>query len=218
MPTTTYLLADGTKIPGVTTVIGSSLGWNRGALMYWAWMEGKAGRDFRKTQSDAADTGTIAHAMVEAAIRGQSYTPPATATDEQLRAARLSFGAWDEWASNSKLEVLATEIHLISETHRVGGTPDAIGRVRGGLCLPDWKTSKGIYAEHVIQLAAYEQIWTEVTDMPLTAGIHCCRFDKVTGGFSHHWFPSEALRPAWQAFLRLRDLYDLQKPLKALAA
>ena len=49
-------------------------------------------------------------------------------------------------------------------------------------------------------------------------GIHCCRFDKTTGGFSHHWWPSEALRPAWRAFVALRELYDLQREMKALAA
>jgi hypothetical protein len=218
MPTSPYTLTDGTPIPGVTTVIGASLGWSKGALMYWAWQEGKAGRDYRKTQKDAADAGTIAHGMVEAAIHGRAYTLPTDATDEQLRQARLSFAAWDEWATSSRLTMVATEVKLVSERHRVGGTPDAIGLVNGRLSLPDWKTSKGIYAEYVIQLAAYEHLWEEITAWPLLGGIHCCRFDKVTGGFSHHWWPTEALRPAWEAFLRLRDLYDLQREMRALAA
>src|SRR5262249_28319156 len=104
------------------------------------------------------------------------------------------------------------------ERYRTGGTPDAIGLVGNQLSLPDWKTSKGLYSEYLIQLAAYERLWVEATGMALLGGIHCCRFDKTTGGFSHHWWPLEAMRPAWEAFLRLRDLYDLQREMKALAA
>ena len=218
MPTTEYRLADGTRVPGTTTIISSSLGWNRGALMYWAWQEGKAGRDYRQTQSDAADAGTIAHAMVEAHIRGSIYQAPPTATPDQLRLATLSFGAFMEWFEATRIELVETEMHLISEPHRFGGTPDAVGRIKGALCLLDWKTSKAVYAEYLIQLAAYEHLWNVNRGEQITGGIHCCRFDKVTGGFSHHWWPGEALRPAWDSFLRLRDLYDLQREMKKLAA
>jgi len=218
MPTIKYKLRDGTPVPGVTTVIGKSLGWNKGALMYWAHQEGLAGRDYRESQQSAADAGTIAHAMIEAYIRHDDYTPPAGATDDQLRLARLSFDAAREWCEQSLIEFVETEPHLVCPKHRFGGTPDAIARIRGQLCLLDWKTSKGIYSEYLIQLAAYEHLWNRSRDEQITGGVHACRFDKQTGGFSHHWWPSEALRPAWNAFLALRDLYDLERQMKALAA
>ena len=50
-----YRLADGTKVPGVTTVI-SQLGWNKNQLLWWAWSEGQAGRDFRDTSGKATRT------------------------------------------------------------------------------------------------------------------------------------------------------------------
>jgi hypothetical protein len=219
MPTIKYKLRDGSPVPGVTTVIGASLGWNKGALMWWANQEGLAGRDYRDSQKNAADAGTFAHAMVEAKIRGEKWTPPETATPEQLKLARLSFDAWKEWITNSKIEFVATEPHLVSEEHRFGGTPDAIGKLKAGICLLDWKTSKGIYAEYLVQLAAYEHLWNlDNPKQTITGGIHACRFDKTTGGFAHHFWPCEALRPAWKAFLALRSLYDLQKEMKALAA
>jgi hypothetical protein len=218
MPTTTYQLADGTRVPGTTTIISSSLGWNRGALMYWAWMEGREGRDYRKSQADAADAGTIAHAMVEARIRGQEFVMPPEATPEQQQLATSSFGAFEEWIEGSRIELVETEMHLVSAKHRFGGTPDAVGRMKGALALLDWKTSKAVYAEYLIQLAAYVELWNENRSEHIRNGIHCCRFDKVTGGFAHHYWPVEALRPAWESFLRLRDLYDLQRQMKALAA
>jgi hypothetical protein len=219
MPTIPYHLADGSRVPGVTTVISTSLGWNREALMWWANQEGLAGRNYRDSQKQAADAGTFAHAMVEAQIHGEQWTPPETATPEQLKLARLSFDAWKEWITNSRIKFIATEPHLVSEEYRFGGTPDAIGKLKSGICLLDWKTSKGIYAEYLVQLAAYEHLWNLAEpDQAITGGIHACRFDKTTGGFAHHFWPCEALRPAWEAFLALRRLYDLQREMKALAA
>jgi len=217
MPTIEYRVK-GVRVPGVTTVIGTSLGWNKGALIHWAWTEGKEGRNYRDTQQSAADAGTLAHAMVEARIRKQEFVPPTTASPDDLRLAGLSFSAFEEWFTSTRIELVETEIHLVSEKYRFGGTPDAIGRIKGQLSLVDWKTSKGIYAEYLIQLAAYEHLWNLNRKEQITGGIHCARFDKSTGGFSHHWWPSEALQPAWQSFIRLRDLYDLERQMKKLAA
>src|SRR5262245_39058381 len=217
MPTIEYRV-NGVRVPGVTTVIGTSLGWNKGALMHWAWTEGKEGRNYRDTQQSAADAGTLAHAMVEAQIRQRRFEAPPTASPDDLRLAKPSFSAFEEWFGNTRIELVETEVHLVSEEYRFGGTPDALGRVKGQLALLDWKTSKGIYSEYLIQLAAYEHLWNSNRGEQITGGIHCCRFDKSTGGFSHHWWPSEALEPAWQSFIRLRDLYDLERQMKKLAA
>jgi hypothetical protein len=218
MPTAPYKLRDGSRVPGTTTIISTSLGWNREALLWWANQEGLAGRDYRKSREAAADAGTLAHAMVEASIKDVPVVIPPTMDPEQVKLARLSFSAFEEWFQGSHIELVETEMHLVSQQHRFGGTPDAVGRLKGQLCLLDWKTSKGIYPEYVIQLAAYQKLWDECRDEQITGGIHCLRFDKTTGGFSHSWWPSEALRPAWDAFLHLRELYDLQKAMKALAA
>ena len=218
MPTTDYRLPDGTRIPGTTTIISASLGWNKGALMHWAWTEGKEGRHYRETREAAADAGTLAHAMVEAKIKGEPVMVPPGADEATIRLATLSFDAFQEWFEGSRLELVETEMHLVSVEHRFGGTPDAVGRLKGQLALLDWKTSKAIYSDYLIQLAAYEHLWNANRDEQITGGIHICRFDKTTGGFGHHWYPSEALRPAWRAFVALRELYDLQRQMKALAA
>jgi len=218
MPTIPYKLADGTRVPGVTTIISTSLGWNREALMWWANQEGLAGRNYRESRQQAADAGTLAHAMVEARIHDTTVAIPPDADPDMVRLARLSFDAFREWFDHSRIELVETEMHLVCPEWRFGGTPDAVGRIKGQVTLLDWKSSKGIYAEYLIQLAAYEHLWNTNRDEHITGGIHCCRFDKTTGGFSHHWWPSEALRPAWRAFVALRELYDLQREMKALAA
>jgi len=211
-----YRTADGTKVPGATTVI-SALGWNKGPLMYWAWNEGREGRDFRETKETAADIGTLAHAMVEAKIHGLPFD--VTGVEPALLSqAQSSFDAYCQWAETSRLEILETEMHLVSEVNRFGGTPDAIGSFAGGgLLLLDWKTSKAVYGDYVIQLAAYHHLWDEThpTDL-LEDGAHLCRFGKQ-GGFAHHYFTQEQLDKGWDAFVLLRQLYDLRKPLEAAA-
>ena len=40
-----YHILDGTEVPGVTTIIGKQLGWNKGALTGWARKMGAQGLD-----------------------------------------------------------------------------------------------------------------------------------------------------------------------------
>jgi hypothetical protein len=213
-----YRLADGTKVPGVTTIIGGNLGWGKEGLMWWANQEGLAGRNHRDTSQAAADAGTLAHAMVEAHIHGLDYVPPADVPADQLAKARKAFGAYCEWESDTRLVIVATEIRLVSERHRFGATPDAVAlRASKGLVLPDWKSSKGTYADHLLQLAAYGHVFEEVTGLELVGGYYLCRFDKASGGFSVKWWPREALDGAWRAFVMLRELHDLKAGVEALA-
>lgn len=213
-----YTLRDGSKVPGVTTVIGGSLGWNKEGLLRWAWMEGKEGRNYRDTSQAAADAGTLAHAMIEAHIQDSPFTPPAGTEPGNLAKAETAFGACREWLSDLRIALVATEIKLVSEAHRFGATPDAIG-VRGekGLVLLDWKSSRGTYADHVIQVAAYAEAWEEVAGQPLVGGVYLCRFDKNSGGFSTKWWPRDAMAGPWKAFLALRQLYDLKREVEGLA-
>lgn len=213
-----YRLADGTKVPGVTTVIGSMLGWSKGGLMHWAWTEGMAGRNYRESSQAAADAGTLAHAMVEAHIRGLGYVPPLDATPDMLAKAGRAFEAYREWESDTRLEIIATEIKLVSERHRFGATPDAVAlRPNKGLVLPDWKSSKGTYGDHLLQISAYGAAFEEVTGLELVGGFYLCRFDKTSGGFSVKWWPRDAMTGPWRAFLACRQLYDLKAECDALA-
>lgn len=212
-----YLTASGDRVPGVTTVIGANLGWNKEALMWWANQEGLAGRKHRETTTKAADIGTLAHAMVEAHINGAVYIP-GDEDREALQAADVAFTAYLMWEQQTKLDIIATELCVVSEVHRYGGTLDAIGRIAGSLCLLDWKSASGTYADHLIQLAAYRTAFEESTGLTLDGGFHLCRFDKESGGFSHHWWPPTGLEQAWEAFVYLRSLHDLRRVLDRRAA
>lgn len=203
---------EGERLPSVTTVLSRFK--ESGALMHWAWMEGKAGRDYRETRDTAATIGTVAHELVECHIRKTQFDP-APYPPELVERAQKPFGAFLEWAGSTHLQPTETEVSLISRTHRFGGTLDAM-LVNGKLALGDWKTSNGVYGDYLMQLAAYGQLWGENRPEPITGGYHLIRFDKENGDFHHHWYAD--LTEAWEMFRLLRLAYDIDKRLKKRAA
>lgn len=207
---------DGERLPSVTTVISRFK--ESGALIYWAWNEGREGRDFRETKQAAADAGTCVHEMVQAWKKGGGFDRTKY-TDEIIARARPAYEAFLEWASQSKLQVAEQELPLISKKHRFGGTLDAT-LVQNKLSLADWKSSKGVYPDYVLQLAAYGLLWEEnFPDKPLLGGYHLCRFSKAEHeddpiSFSHHFWSDLSL-PAKQ-FVLLREAYELDKRVKEM--
>ena len=200
---------DGERVPSVTTILGKFK--DPGGLMYWAWAEGKAGRDFRETRDKAADAGTIAHAMVECDIRGKAWAPDGQPEDV-LEKAKRAFGSYLEWKAQTQLKAAETELPLVSKKFRFGGTLDAL-LVRGKLAMGDWKTSNAVYAEYLMQIAAYAALWEEnFPERPIEGGFHLLRFSKEDCDFTHHFFAE--LDDALGAFLCLRNAYELVEKLK----
>ena len=202
-----YYAQDGGRVPAVTRLLEPMK--NADALAYWAWEQGRAGRDFRQVRDTAASAGTLAHAAVESWVRGWKFTWP-TRPREVVTKARQSFANFREWVRQTKLKVTHTETPMVSEVHRYGGTPDAL-MLAGKRVLGDWKTSKGVYTSHLVQLAAYRGLWDEHHPEDPIQGFVLVRFDKEHGDFTQHFWSN--LDVAWEAFLVLRRLYDLDKML-----
>lgn len=210
-----YKLKNGQKVPGVTTIIGRFK--DSGRLLYWACEQGKAiEREeisaLYDKRDEAADAGTLAHALVEAHINGQ---PLPTIPDTEIgKKARQGFENYIRWAQDNKIQVIKQEEELVSEEFAFGGCPDAIGiDSRGNRALLDWKTSNGVYQDYIIQLAAYRHLWeANHPDQIITGGFHLCRFSKEHADFAHHFWSE--LDEAWEQFRLFRRAYDLDKLLK----
>ena len=203
-----YHLRDGTRVPSVTTIIGRFK--EAGGLIHWAWTLGKEGKDYREERDRAADAGTMAHAAVDAWIHKLPFA--FEGPDEVCEKAKNAYNAFLEWADQTQLQATETELPLVSEAHRFGGTFDAI-LVKGKRAMGDWKSSNAIYPEYLVQVAAYGRLWEENRpDEKIEGGFHLLRFDKTYADFHHHWWGE--LDRAWDAFLHLRALYDIDKELK----
>ncbi len=209
MPTQPYRI-DGKRVPSVTTVLSRFK--DAGGLVHWSWDLGIQGIDYRKVRDDAANAGTLAHLMVESAIR--KHEPPA-ASDydaETWAKATSAFAAFQEWQRQTQLVPCQTEVPMTCRCHMVGGTLDTV-LVQGKLSIGDWKTSNSVYPEMLCQLAAYRHLWeVENPDQPITGGFHLLRFSKSDGDFTHHFWSQ--LDAAWAAFEHMRVLYDLMADLK----
>jgi len=197
----------GAIVPGVTTVIALLA---KPALIPWAWRLGMQGEDMNKVRDLAADIGTTTHYMAECMFKGQEPDFQHT-TPYVVAAAKKMMPALKAYLANNPAETIASEENVVSERWQFGGCIDWVCRPKatGLVTIRDIKTSKGIYAEYLIQIAAYEQAWNEVhPDMPIEAkeAIH---MDKETGLLTVH--PFGDLSTEFEIFKHLRAIYVLQK-------
>lgn len=208
-----YHTKDGVKVPSVTTVLSRFK--EAGGLIHWAWQLGKEGKDYRDVRDEAADCGTMAHEAVEHWIKGLEWKW-VYPEQEKTKRAQKAYNAFLEWANQTQLKVTHTEVALVSEKHKFGGTLDAM-LIQGKRSLGDWKTSNKVYPEYLVQVAAYGILWEEnFPDQPIEGGYHLLRFDKEYGDFHHSWWSE--LESAKRAFLLLREAYEIDKELKKRAA
>lgn len=200
-----YFQVDGKRVPSVTTI--TSRFKDSGGLIKAANRVGLEGKTLEQAwYGPSLSIGTQVHEMVEATLNGE--TPEQPSSLEAIAA----YDAWFEWWRNARLTVVATELPLVSEAHKFGGTIDSVLRNdKGAAELWDWKTSNGIFAEQLLQAGAYGILWNEhYPDDPITR-YNIARFSKEEGDFEHRVFAS--LNDAAELFLILRNAYELQKAL-----
>ena len=209
MPRIDYRLKDGTRVPGTTTIISSNLGWNTQPLLYWAWQQGKDGKDFRETSKAAADAGTIAHSMIEADLHGKEFK--SDAPKEILSKAETSFLAYLEFKDVVGISPVATELSLVSEEWKFGGTID-VAMIKKVPAILDLKTSSGVYPEHRIQVSAYGKLYNEHNPENPIQAYYILQLGKEDGSFHYHYWPE--LENEWEAFKCLLILHGLKKKIK----
>lgn len=207
---------------GITKVAG-----DKGGLFNWYFEGGKEAaaleaeglgpfRTIWDLPRGAAEIGTIVHAMIECDLRGNEldralYQPWPAEADE-------AFDVWLEFKDTSHVETVAVEHPLTSVRYRYGGTLDLVARINGRLTLADFKTGKGVYSEHLYQIAAYAHLWAENHSEPLER-MGILRLSKTDGGLHQHFWPctSPTMKRAWEGFRHARALYDIERVMKDAA-
>jgi hypothetical protein len=156
-PHQTYHLSDGTKAPGGSTIC--KIGDDASALLHWAWKLGTEGKDYRKERDKAADIGTIAHFLIECFLNNQ-VADLSDYGQEDIDKALLCYNKFVDWWDEQRLRKVYTEIQLVHEEVRYGGTIDMIAeRDNGEFVLIDFKTSKKISDSYWRQCAGYAQLF-----------------------------------------------------------
>ena len=203
-----YKLADGTKVPGVTTILNILA---KPALVPWANRLGLQGIDVGKYVDEKADIGTCAHYLIHCDLTGETpdlseYSP------STVDAAENGFLKWLDWKKGKKIEAVESELPLVSEFRKYGGTIDIYCLLDGVPTLIDIKTSgSGIYPEMRYQVAAYRVLLIDSGRHGHQALIIRVGRDDTEG------FQVERvgdLDKLYLVFSHCLDIYRLQKELK----
>lgn len=202
-----YKLADGkTIVPGATTITGLL---NKPYLVKWANNLGLEGIDSSTYTDEAAKIGTLAHAMVQADLQGETidrneYSPI------QVDLAENAVLSFFEWKKQHDIAPIHCEKPFVSETRRYGGTVDCYCMLDGKPTLLDFKTGKAIYEEYFVQLAAYAELLREA-GLPVEE----CRILRIgrdeTEGFEER--SVKDTRKWFDIFSSLLNVYYLKKDL-----
>jgi len=202
----------GEIVPGVTTILDTQLGWNKRVLMAWCRREALAGNDPDKMADEAADSGTVAHRLVEAHIKGVE-ADLSDFTKNQIDAGETGFLAFLDWEKEQDIIYEHIEYPVVSQQYRYGGTIDMVAHKNGSLWILDLKTSSGIWPEMKCQVAAYSMAFEEQEQQQVHEW-HILKLDKKDGSFQHHKLSGPEVAKAWEVFKHCRALYDLQKEIK----
>ena len=204
-----YQLEDGTRVPGVTTILGVIA---KPALISWANRMGLDGINTSKHVDELADIGTLAHAMIAHFLGG-----PEPDLDDysknQIDRAENSVLSFHEWAKGKTLSTRFSERQMVSEKLRYGGTVDWIGVIDGESVLLDLKTGKAIYDEHLYQVAAYWNLAEECG--PHVDEIRILQVGRSEDeGFSERIIPAATIPRYFACFTAALHLYETIRAAK----
>lgn len=212
-----YRTADKKRVPGTTTITGRFK--ESGALIHWAWDLGMNGINYRDARDHAAGAGSTAHEMIDAHICGREFKRGDDVDDEMLQLATAAYDNFKRWADGIGMVVTHTEVPLVSELHRFGGTFDALVEVGGKPALLDFKTGKGTscYVDTIYQLGAYKQLCVEVLGIdPVEA--HVLKLSREQAAFAHYSFGADVIDRGHEMFMTMRAMYDLDKLCKRVVS
>ncbi len=156
----------GESVPGVTSILN---GLPKPFLQYWsaklvaeyaydnraAWqnLERDAAVDLlkgspRRYTSGRADIGSESHDAFEKIGNGEDPGPIRVEVQPYV-------DNFNRFLDDFQPEFIGQELTVWSDQHRYAGSTDAFLRIQGEPIVCDWKTTKSIYPEVGLQLAAY---------------------------------------------------------------
>ena len=115
----------------------------------------------------------------------------------------------------SNFKVIWTEKKFISKKLMFGGCPDLLVKKDGKYILVDFKTSKSLYQDFVIQLGSYVFLVEENMNIEIDRAV-IVRFPKDNDDTEIRKFSKEELAVGLKQFKLLRKAFDIDKDLNKL--
>lgn len=206
MPTGDYII-NKKKLPSVTTIISRFK--NATGLIIWSNQLGLKGLNYFDELKKAGDTGTALHDLAELYILNKKYELP----DDKV--AVDCFQQFIDWWDSIDCEVIWTEKKYISKKLNVGGCPDLLVKQNDKYILVDFKTSKAVYSDMLIQLSCYAALIKENDGIEIDRAV-IVRFPKDDNETEIKKFFTEDLAVGLKQFKLLRKAFDLDKDLNKI--
>lgn len=209
-----YMNKDGIRLPGGSTIARQGLDpWSLQYLIKWANELGLQGQDSSKTRDEAGAVGTCCHLMAECHFKKEEpdlsdFTP------NQVNDAKKGFARLLAWEKKVDITPILVEKALVSEEHQYGGTIDLYAEIKtkdiARRVLIDFKTSKTINVEHLIQICGYKHLLIE-NNYP----VDDCWILKLRGESNRACKPKEVEYQDiyWQIFLSCLNIYKLKRKI-----
>lgn len=211
-----YTTKDDETVNSVTTVIGNVLGFNKNALIGWSKHLAFKGINSDSIRDESASIGTSAHYLIESKILNEKVDRSNLThlSKDQLTQAINAFNGWKLWEEEwSPDEYLHTELSLVSEKYKFGGTVDIIAKKDGKVYILDNKTSNSLHIEMIIQLGAYKILYEE----HFPEKVHQCgiiKVEKKSPKYTLKLVSDEAIEAGQEIFLKALDIQNLKSKLK----
>ncbi len=221
-PHTKYILSDGTETVGASTIAGINKPVD--PLRGWAARLAREGKDWRKERDMTADVGHLAHFMIECHLAGEEMDL-SEYSDDDIHTAQLAFEKFMNYWTKNDVQIVASELILVSDKLRYGGTLDLLGIQDEDLILFDWKTSKQIYDSHLMQAVGYkklfenrnltpmERAWTAIPKKIKKVCIVRVGRD-VKSNFQQKWIEPAKINKYWACFKARLAVYNADRALK----
>lgn len=199
---TVYKCTDGKRVPGVTTIIDIIA---KPQLITWANKMGLDGIDTTKYVDELGDVGTLVHHLILCKFKG-AIPDTDDFTANQIMMASNSMVSFENWLQQHQLEPILVEQPIVSESLRIGGTPDLLCNLDGVPTLIDFKSGKALHFEVLLQLAAYRYL-LKTQDWEVEQAIALRIGRESNEGFEVVVFDNDALGAALVTFMLCLDLY-----------
>lgn len=119
------------------------------------------------------------------------------------------------WFAEHEIKPLYVECPQYSREYKISGRSDFIGIVDGRMAVIDYKSTKSLYPEIALQMAAYARFHLEEYKNATHFDRYGLRLNKETGDFEARKYMD--LESDWDTFLACFKLYDRLKHLRRVS-
>lgn len=201
-------LKNGKRVPGASTIAGLL---DKPFLVKRANKLGKQGIDVEEYVDNSAKQGTLIHNSIEAFLKHEKVDT-SDFNEEQIAVAKKSFNKFLKWYKQNKIEFIASEEGYVSENYKYGGFIDCYCKLNDKYTIIDFKTSKSISKEHLLQLSAYKYLLEE--NNVVVEQIMILNVPKEEGyNLDYEYLSDEEAEQYFSLFKELVKIYYLKKDL-----